>query len=397
LHITHGVLSLDVGAALQGVRSVTLHITHGVLSLDVGGLERLVVDLSRAAKAQNHSVSVVCLERPGVMAPDLVAAGVTVVSLNKPPGRHPSLIATAVALFREIRPDILHTHQIGALWYLGRAARDRQIPVLHTEHGNPIGRAVGWLGRLRVRLFWNRAARFADRFCCVSSDIATAVTRWGTVPRSKVEILLNGIDVDPPTPNAAGAVRAAVGIPATAQVIGTVGRLTEVKRQDLLLRATAGLCRKFPDLHLLVVGDGPERTALATLAVELGISDRVRWAGYRPDPERYLAAMDVFALTSRSEGLPLSLLEAWAVGKPVVCSAVGGIPSVVTSGHNGLLFPSGDVGSLTAALSTLLSDTTIACRIAQAGQILVRERFSFARMAAEYESRYLSLMASGGR
>ena len=200
-----------------------------------------------------------------------------------------------------------------------------------------------------------------------------------------------------PPPNAAGAVRAAVGIPATAQVIGTVGRLTEVKRQDLLLRATAGLCRKFPDLHLLVVGDGPERTALAALAVELGISDRVCWAGYRPDPERYLAAMDVFALTSRSEGLPLSLLEAWAVGKPVVCSAVGGIPGVVTSGHNGLLFPSGDVGSLIAALSTLLSDTTIACRIAQAGQILVRERFSFARMAAEYESRYLSLIASGGR
>ena len=200
MHITHGVLSLDVGAALQGVRSVTLHITHGVLSLDVGGLERLVVDLSRAAKAQNHRVSVVCLERPGVMAPDLVAAGVTVVSLNKPPGRHPSLIATAVALFREIRPDILHTHQIGALWYLGQAAHDRRTPVLHTEHGNPIGRAVGWLGRLRARLFWHRAARFADRFCCVSGDIAAAVTRWGTVPRSKVEILPNGIDVDPPPP-----------------------------------------------------------------------------------------------------------------------------------------------------------------------------------------------------
>jgi glycosyltransferase involved in cell wall biosynthesis len=370
------------------------HIVHGVLALDVGGLERIVLDLIRAGRRAGHRVSVVCVERPGALAAEAQLAGANVISLDKPPGRVSETVSKAGAALAALRPEVIHTHQIGALWYLGQAARSERIPVLHTEHGNHLALATGVWRRVKTRLFWRRAARLAGRFCCVSDDIARTVGRWWTVPRGKVVVVPNGIRVDLVADRAAGvAVRESLGIPAGVPVIGTVGRLNEVKRQELLLRAAARL----PEVRVLLVGDGPVRAQLEQEAIALGIRDRVVFAGYQSSPERFLQAMDVFALTSRSEGLPVSLLEAWAAGLPVVCSAVGGIPKVVTDGETGLLFASGNLDGLTAALATVLTHPELAQRLGQAGQTAVRERYSLERMAADYERLYRTLLATPTR
>lgn len=386
--MTHGTPQNRVGSA-------PLHVMHAVLSLDVGGLERLVVGLVRAARRDGHRVSVVCVERPGQLAGAAEAAGATVVSLGKPPGRLPEFIAEAGRQLDELRPDVVHTHQIGAAWYLGPAARSRGIPVLHTEHGNQFARGRGWRETVAARLVYRRAAGFVGRFCCVSAEVADAVTRWRTVPRAKVEVVPNGIDADPPPglPDP-GEVRASLGIPPGAPVVGTVGRLNEVKRQDLLVRAAAELRAEFPDVRLLLVGDGPERANLGRLAGELGVAGRVHFAGYQACPEKFFGAMSVFALTSRSEGFPVSLLEAWAAGVPVVCSAVGGVPAVVAHGENGLLFPFGDGKSLVAALAQVLRDRDLGTRLGRAGRRALCERYSLDRMTAEYERCYQSLLAS---
>lgn len=372
-----------------------LHVAHGVLSLDVGGLERIVLALARTAREQGHRVSVVCVERRGKLYAEAEAAGATVVSLDKPAGRLPEYATKARAALDELRPDVLHTHQIGAAWYLGRAAADRGgPPVLHTEHGNVFANHNTWWQAAKARLFFRRAARTIDRFCCVSDEIAAEVTRWRTVPRRKVEVVPNGIATDPPAdlPPAAE-VRAALGIPADAAVVGTVGRLAEEKRQDRLVRAAAGLRDAVPGLRLLLVGDGDRRAELEQLARDCGVADRVHFAGYQNRPEKYLQVMDVFALTSRTEGFPVSLLEAWLAGVPVVCSAVGGIPSVVTHGADGLLFPPDDEAALTAALRRVLEDRPLRERLAAAGGRAVRERYSLRRIADEYEERYRSLVA----
>jgi glycosyltransferase involved in cell wall biosynthesis len=378
--------------------SAPLHVAHGVLALDVGGLERIVLSLVRAGRDRGQRVSVVCVERPGRLAAEAQADGAAVVSLDKPPGRRPAFVRKAAAVLAALKPDVVHTHQIGAAWYLGRAARAAGgPPVLHTEHGNEFARAASWWKALKARLFFRRTARFVGRFCCVSAEIADAVARWGTVPRAKVEVVPNGIPTDrradllPPA-----AVRAALGIPEGAPVVGTVGRLTEVKRQDLLVRAAAKLRAAHPDLRLLLVGDGDRRATLEALARELSVADRVHFAGYQPRPEEFLQIMDAFALTSRSEGFPVSLLEAWLAGVPVVSSAVGGIPGVVTHGENGLLFPPEDEGALTAALASVLGDAALRARLADAGARAVRERYSLDRMAAEYEARYRALLAPRG-
>jgi glycosyltransferase involved in cell wall biosynthesis len=323
------------------------------------------------------------------------AEGATVVALNKPPGQTPWLSERASKVFADLAADVLHTHTIGALWYLGLPARTRWMPVLHTEHIDNVGKAKGWRAKLKTRILWHRAARFADRFCGVSDDVARSAQRYWTVPRSKVEVVLNGIDTERYADSSSRDwVRSEFGIAVGDWVVGTVGRLNEVKNQQLLLRAIAALGTERRLIHALIVGDGPERSSLEKLAADLGIASRTHFAGYQKNPERFLPAMDAFALTSRIEGLPLALLEAWAAGLPIVSSAVGGVPKVVVPGENGRLFPSGDEAALTDALRTLLEDRTLASRLSAAGSALVKERYSLNRMADDYEARYRQLLSA---
>lgn len=371
-----------------------LHIAHAVLSLGVGGLERIVLNLARSARQSGNRVSIICVERPGELAVQAEAEGAAVVSLNKPPGRLHQYVLRAATLLRDLSPDILHTHQIGAAWYLGQAARSLgRPPVLHTEHGNEFARSKSWWKNLKVRLFIHKTAKFIGQFCCVSDEIARAVTRWRTVPRAMVAVVPNGIPINNLADDALSqSIRKSLGIPEKALVVGTVGRLVEVKRHDLLIRAMSKVLPATPELHLILVGDGPKRQELVALARELNIDQRVHFAGYQTHPELYLRIMDVFALTSRSEGFPVSLLEAWVARLPVICSAVGGIPNVVTAEQDGLLFPSGDEGKLISSLSRLCSDPRLRERLATAGHRIVRERYSIERMASEYESRYRAIL-----
>lgn len=375
--------------------SPTLHIVHGVLSLDVGGLERIVLNLARTAIRAGHRVGILCIEKPGTLAAEAEALGASVRSLGKPTGRHLDYVQKAHSVLRDWKPDVIHSHQIGASWYLGQAARQiGHLPMLHTEHGNEFSRAANWRQSLKSRLFMFQTAKFIDRFCCVSAEIARAVTRWRTVPKSKVEVIANGIETEwgngLPSPEA---VRASLGIPASARVIGTVGRLAEVKRQDLLIRALAVLKDRSPEVRLLLVGDGDQRTPLESLAKELNVSNRVHFAGYQSGPEQFLLAMDIFALTSRSEGFPVSLLEAWVAGLPVVCSAVGGIPDVVTHERNGLLFPSGDDAALVTHFARLLDDPAFGRSLGDDGNRTVRNLYSLNRVADVYERHYRTLIA----
>jgi glycosyltransferase involved in cell wall biosynthesis len=339
------------------------------------------------------------VERPGKLATAAEAEGATVVSFDKPPGRLPAFVERAADVLAGLKPDIVHTHQIGAAWYLGQAARLHcTFPVLHTEHGNAFARCPTLWRAVKTRLLFRSTAKFIDKFCCVSGEIAEAVVRWRTVPRAKVEVVPNGIRTDGrPNLSVAAAVRASLGIPEGAPVVGTVGRLTEVKRQDLLIRAVAKLRATIPDVRLLLVGDGEERANLEALARSVGMTDQTHFVGYQACPEQYLRIMSVFALTSRSEGFPVSLLEAWLAGVPAVCSAVGGIPGIVAHEVDGILFPPNDEAALVSALIRVLQDQPLRNRLAFAGEQVVRQRYSLARMAEHYQTRYCELISARGR
>lgn len=369
-------------------RREIIRVTHVVLSLDVGGLERVVLDLVKEGKRLGQQVTVLCLERPGQLAPEAQALGIKVTCVYKRPGISPGSIRSLSKQLIEIHPDVLHVHQIGPLFYTSLAAHSAAIrATVFTQHGKQ------YANRFRTRLLGRFAGRSIGRCICVSDDIAREVRDCRIVDESRIAVVRNGIDTRRFSDPSGGAeVRKTLHIPLNAPLIGTVGRLAEVKCQDLLIRGFSRIRLSEPRAHLLLVGDGPLRGQLETLAKSLGLADCVHFAGYQSDPARFLQAMDLFALTSRSEGMPLCVLEAWAAGIPVIASRVGGVPELIRHGVTGLLFESGHEQEFAASALHLLSDTALRSQIRDAARTLVQSEFDVSNMADQYDRHYRQML-----
>jgi sugar transferase (PEP-CTERM/EpsH1 system associated) len=363
-----------------------LHVTHVVLSLDVGGLERGLINQIREGLKLGEKISVICLERPGTLASHLVEMKVPILCLDKQPGIRVGLIGRLKQIFRELQPDVVHTHQIGGLLYAGPAARRAGAPiVVHTEHGKE-----NYAGSWRRRWLGRLSGRYAARMFCLSEDLAAALRQSRIVPGEKIVVIPNGIDPSRFQRNGKGAALRKL-LPREARVVGTVGRLTEIKRQDVLLRGFAQLRQKLPQAHLVIVGDGPLMDSLRQLSADLDLDSCVHFAGYQQEPEPFYEIMDAFALTSRSEGMPQTIMESFAAGVPVVASRVGGIPEMIEDGRNGLLFTGGDETGLAQALERVLCDSELARRLRESAQTTVEESFDVRRMAEDYHRHFQQL------
>lgn len=374
-----------------------IRVIHVVQSLDFGGLERVVLSLARSGRELNQDVSVLCLERPGTLAPQAEALGIPVTCVNKQPGIRWEVVRSIQEVFRQTRPDVIHSHQIGALLYAGPAAKRERVPgILHTRHLGETGKPMSWLRRLRTFALWRYAGGYADRYCCCSQEAVAAAGLFRLVPRKNLFHVPNGIDTAAfeDVAQFRTVIREQLRIPLDSPVIGTVGRMAEVKQQDVLIRAFAELRPLFPTARLVLVGDGPVRAALERLTDSLALTGAVRFAGYQPHPERFLSAMDVFALTSRAEGMPLVILEAWAAGRPVVATRVGAIPWMIADGATGILIDPGNVSGLAGCLAQLLSDRQRAEAMGRTGRQLVRDQYDTAVMAGAYDRHYRDLLAT---
>ena len=366
-----------------------MHVAHVMLSLDVGGLERNVLNQVRQAPRLGQRITIICLQRPGALAPDAQALGATVICTNKRPGIRLGQVALLRNIFRQIRPDVVHTHQIGTLFYAGPAARWAATgPLVHTEHGKE-----PYAQQLRTRLLGRIAGRFTSTFFCLTKDMAADVRQSRIVPDRKIRVIFNGIETAQfMQPHDSTGARRRLGIPDDAPVIGTVGRLTEIKRQDVLIRGFALLKKKYPSAHLLIVGDGPLRGELQILAAACQVRDSVHFAGYQSPTAPFIQAMTIFALTSRSEGMPQAAIEAAVCGLPIVASRVGGLPELIEDGRTGLLFPVGDDRALAAALEQLLTHPDRARRIGQAARRHAVATFDISRMADDYHRHFNQLL-----
>lgn len=368
-----------------------IHIVHVVLSLDVGGLERNIVNQVRERHALGQRVSVVCLERPGVLASQVEELGGRVVCLDKKPGIQLSLILKMRSVLRELRPDIVHTHQIPTLIYTGLASRWLgAVRIVHTEHGLP-----AFANRTRTRWISRLSGIHCALFFCLTEEIAREVRKYWIVAERKICTIRNGIETanygecgDPHR------IRRLLGISTDATVIGTVGRLVEIKQYDLLIRSFVQVAQSCLDAHLVFVGEGPEKSSLRQLAEGLGVGQRVHFVGYQTNVNEYLHAMNCFALTSRSEGTPQAVLEASIARLPVVASRVGGLPEIIDDGKTGLLVPPGDEEALTRAIMEVVQNKELACRLGEAASLRVHSKYGISRMAKEYHNYYLKLLAN---
>ena len=359
-------------------------IAHVLSSFGMGGQERVALDLAKGQRALGHTVHAVSLAPPpdGPLAADFRAHEIHVHTVPKKAGFDVALIAKLGWFFAKHGVDLAHTHNPQPLIYGAPAARLAGAGAVHTKHGaNPDGGR-----RLRLR---QAAALACQAYVAVSETTAEVARKNREVPERKLFTIPNGIDLSRfhPDAQARAEIRAELDIPAAAWVVGTVGRLAPEKAQTRLIEALAQALT--PERQLILVGDGPERAALEAARSALGERARfVHLVGARRDVPRLLAALDVFSLTSKTEGLPLVIPEAMAAGLPVVSTDVGGIATVVEEGRTGFLVPSGDGGELAQRFDRLASNRALAEDLGRTGRVRALERYSAERMVRDYLDLY---------
>jgi glycosyltransferase involved in cell wall biosynthesis len=366
-----------------GEESRPLSIVHVLSSFGMGGQERVALDLAGGQAGAGHRVLTVSLAPPpdGPLADEFRDHRLDIETVAKRPGKDPRLFIALARLFRNRRVDVVHTHNPQPLLFSALPAKLARAALVHTKHGvNP---------DTPRRLAMRRAAgRLVDAFVAVSQPTADVATERREYRAGRLHVVPNGIDLDRfgPDPEARRGFRRELGIPDDAFVVGTVGRLWPEKGHAYLIRSLAPvLGEKF---QLVIAGEGPERENLARQVAELGRPGTVHLTGNRRDVPRLYAALDVFALTSKSEGLPLVLPEAMAAALPVVATRVGGIPQVVDEGETGFMVAYGDEEALRQRLVALDADRRLARQCGEMGRERSLDRYSSRRMVADYLALY---------
>ena len=358
-------------------------IAHVVSSLAIGGQEKMILDLAAGQVARGHAVQAVSLAPgdPGTLAEAFEGRGVTVRHVAKRNGVDPTLFPRLFAVFRRARADVVHAHNRLALLYAAAPGKLAGGTTIYTRHGPGVGTA--W-----QRFFRRGAARCLDAYVAVSPEMLALARQQHDCDERKLAAIDNGVDLARFRPDAQArvAARAAIGIPEAAWVMGTVGRLAPEKNYELLIAAAAPLLG--PEVRLVIVGDGPEAPRLRAAAAGAGVERFVHFTGKRDDVPALLCAFDLFALSSRLEGLPLVILEAMATALPIVSTAVGGVPGAVADGETGLLSPPGDVAALRQRLQALRDDRARAQALGRRGLQVALARYSIDRMVDDYLTLY---------
>jgi len=318
-------------------------------------------------------------------------------------------LAGLIDVFRREKPTIVHTHTAKA-GALGRvAARLTGVPiVVHTFHGHVLSDYFTPLTSSLVTFAERGLSKLTQRVVTISPSLRDDLAgRYRVAPRDQIEVIPLGRDLTPFVGAPKGQLRAELGLPQDAFVVTAVGRLVEIKDFSALIAAWARLARSDPSLHLVFVGDGPQRPALEA-AVPAELAGRVRFLGWRRDLPQIYADSDVMALSSKNEGTPLTIVEAFASGCPVVSTAVGGVPDMfrpwpgaggvapgVTRCQEGALARKGDLEALTAALAFVRRDGH-ARRAMQAAARESSLRYGAGRLLEDTAGLYRRLLSEAG-
>ena len=364
-----------------------IRVLHLITELSRGGAQTALFRLVERMDREEFEQSVVCLYNGNsLIGMRLSASGIPVIDLGMNSKWRLDAFWRLYRLLRQEKPHILHTWLFHANIpgrLLGRLAG---VPVLLTSE-----RTMAMEGFGRRWLNWV-TSRFSDRVLCVSNQVAAFNQETIGIPKEKIEVIPNGVPLEEFSrlPSRAE-VRERFGIPVSGLAIGTVGRAEPAKGLDLLLDAYAILSEKFPEAYLVIAGNGRELESLKSQAAESGIRGRVYFLGDQDDIPGVLAAMDLFVLPSRFEGLPNALLEAMAASLPVVATDAGGVGDAVVDGETGILVPPGDSQSLEEAICRLLLDADARRRMGLAGRQRAKE-FDISKTVEKTASLYRCLL-----
>lgn len=367
-------------------------ILHLISSSGFLGAENVVLELSKETAKQGLWGTIGILENRNNLHMALAERAKeegSKVQVFPCRGRFDKRTITAIRDFIDHnKPTILHSHNYKSNFYAWRAASDRKIPWLITNHGKRLGVMLSFYNRLNI-FFMKKA----DKIVAVSQSLADEMIRQG-ISSAKIDVIDNGINLDRIANKRMGIeARKGFGLNGTHKIFGTVASLTLEKGHVYLLEAARHVIDKYPECRFVIVGDGPQRQSLEETTAHLGLNGKVTFTGSRSDIPEILSLLDVFVLPSLKEGLPMALLEAMAAKVPVIATNVGAVPKLIEDGVSGILIPPKDSQAISNAIMEVLSDEQRALNMAQKGFERVRDNYSSATMAQKYLALYNDLLS----
>jgi glycosyltransferase involved in cell wall biosynthesis len=358
----------------------TLQLVH---RLEFGGAELLAERFARNFGGPDRVV-IGCLDGEGPLAERLQKDGFRVVNVDRQPGAISwSCVRRLRKLIRDERIELIHAHQTTPFFYalVARGLFSSQPRILFTEHGRWFPDRGDWKRAKIQRWLLGKD----DRVAAVGESVKRGLVQFEGIPSDRIAVVYNGVptDVDA-TSDARNSVRNELSIPYEAFLVIQVARLDPMKNHRMAIETMQRLSQTVPHARLLIVGDGPERATLETEVEKHNLRNSVTFAGSRSDVPRLLRAADALILTSVSEGIPLTIIEAMVAGLPVVATSVGGVPEVVEHLVTGMLVDSGDAQALADSLQKLAESQELRRMFGDAGRRRAVQRFSEERMFAEY-------------
>lgn len=359
-------------------------------SLTVGGAEVLAARLARGL-GDRYRFVFACLDDIGPLGDKLRDEGFVVELIGRRPGFDIRCVRRLAAFMRQQHVDLIHAHQYTPFFYCRAPGVLRsRPPVLFNEHGRFHPDYPS-----RKRMVFNRLAlRRKDRVVSVGESVRRALIANEGIPARRIDVIYNGVDLArySQTPTERAEVRRELGLNEEEFVVMQVARLDVIKDHPTAIRAMEHVCGEHPDARLLIVGDGPERARIEREVNRRRLDSEIRLLGERSDVARLLAAADCFLLTSVSEGIPVTLIEAMGAALPVVATDVGGVGEVVKHGLTGILAPSGSDLEISAGLKALVQQPTKAAAFGQAGRSRALELFTERAMHDAYDSAYREML-----
>jgi glycosyltransferase involved in cell wall biosynthesis len=362
-------------------------------NFDPGGAQTLLIDLVKGLNKDKFDIDIVTLRKPEAFFDALANSAANVIELSG--GKYnPFKFLSLIRLIKNNRVDVIHTH-LTASRFLGVVAGSlggaKRI-FSHDHSGDEYLRKNKWMAKLVIYPLDRILMRFTDRILAVSEATANFNISYKKIPRQKVSVFPNWIDVSRflPDPNDRQELRQLWQIPESAFVVGSVGRLSCQKGYRYLVEAAAEILAEAPETVFVIVGAGEELLLLKQLAQFHGVYHAFRFPGFISEVERVYPVFDLFCLPSLYEPFGLVVLEAMAAGLPVVASATGGVVEIVEDGHNGLLVSPGDTKALARGILTLMEHwVSLAEPMVTKAKQLVTTRFDRKSAIARIESLYL--------
>ncbi len=372
-------------------------VAHIIFRLDFGGLENGLVNLINNMPTDKYRHVIICASDYTDFKKRIKNPEVDVYALHKKPGNDFGAYVRLWKLLRKLKPDIVHTRNLGTIEYVIPSVLAGVKYRIHGEHGRDMSDIDGTNKKyIMLRRFYGR---FMHRFIALSQDLAQWLLNTVEIAPKKVVQLYNGVDLsrfqsenikEKPASQFSQ-------INSGDIVIGTVGRLQAEKDQSTLINAFAKVKAKTTSnnskLKLLIIGDGPDRAKLEALVAGKGLSESIIFSGARNDIPELLASMRIFVLPSRGEGISNTILEAMASSLPVIATNVGGNPELVEENETGMLVPSNNADKMAEAILLYINDLPLAEQQGKAGRQRVEALFSMNKMIENYTKVYDSVMS----